>query len=229
MGWFFFAQTIISAYLYLMKLQHIQVTKTARYYTLGELNEHTQEVWFVLHGYAQLAADFIQDFEVLNNGKRFIVAPEGLNKFYARGFGGKPAATWMTSEDREAEIADYINYLNTLSQFLNIPVQVKVVVMGFSQGVATASRFIHHTQQKIDAFIIYAGEIAAELSNPVSTQISKLPVTYVTGTNDPFITPEKHQRVYDLMNQLHAKIITFDGGHEIKKEVLMRITESTMN
>lgn len=200
---------------------HIQVTKTARYFTLGELNENTCEVWFVLHGYAQLAADFIQDFEVLNDGTRFIVAPEGLNKFYARGFVGKPVATWMTSEDREAEIADYINYLQVLYQSLNINLQAKVFVLGFSQGVATASRFIHHTQQKVDAFVIYAGEIAAELIDPLSSKIKSLPVTYITGKNDPFITPEKHQRVYELMHQLNAKIIEFDGGHEINKDVLL--------
>jgi predicted esterase len=202
---------------------HIQVTKTARYFTLGELNEKTLEVWFVLHGYAQLASDFIEDFEVLDNGTRFIVAPEGLNKFYTRGFGGKPAATWMTSEDRETEIVDYINYLNILYQSLNIPLHVKVTILGFSQGVATASRFIHHTQQKIDAFIIYAGEIAAELLNPISTPISKLPITYVTGKTDSFITPEKQKSIYNLMNQLNAKIIEFSGGHEIKKEVLLML------
>lgn len=205
---------------------HIQVTKTARFFTLGQLGPQTKEVWLVMHGYAQLAAGFIQDFEVLNSGKRFIVAPEGLNKFYARGFGGKPVATWMTSEDREAEIADYINYLTVLYQSLDIPPQVKVVVLGFSQGVATASRFIHHTQQKIDAFVIYAGEIASELVEPLSNKIKSLPITYITGTNDPFITPEKHQKVYELMHQLNAKIIEFDGGHEIKQEVLFRLDES---
>jgi len=204
---------------------HIQVTKTARFFTLGQLGPRTQEVWLVMHGYAQLAAEFIQDFEVLNDGNRFIVAPEGLNKFYARGFGGKPVATWMTSEDREAEIADYINYLTVLYQSLNIPLHVKVVVLGFSQGVATASRFIHYTQQKIDAFVIYAGEIAAELVEPLSNKITCLPVTYITGTNDPFITLEKHQKVYALMNKLQAKIIEFDGGHEIKKEVLLELIE----
>jgi predicted esterase len=202
---------------------HIQVTKSARYFTLGQLSNQTKEVWLVMHGYAQLAAEFIQDFEVLNDGTRFIVAPEGLNKFYARGFGGKPVATWMTSEDREAEITDYINYLTVLYQSLIIPPQVKVVVLGFSQGVATASRFIHHTQQKIDDFVIYAGEIAAELVEPLSNKIKSLPVTYITGTNDPFITPEKHQKVYELMHQLNAKIIEFDGGHEIKKEVLINL------
>jgi predicted esterase len=205
---------------------HIQVTKTARYFTLGHLGLQTKEVWLVMHGYAQLAAEFIKDFEVLSDGTRFIVAPEGLNKFYARGFGGKPAATWMTSEDREAEITDYINYLTDLYQYLDIPLQVKVVVLGFSQGVATASRFIHHTNQKIDAFVVYAGEIASELVNPISNKIKCLPVTYITGINDPFITPEKHQKVHELMHQLQAKIIEFDGGHEIKKEVLLKLNES---
>lgn len=206
-----------------MDLHHIQVTKTARYFTLGELNQHTKEVWFVLHGYAQLASDFIQDFEALNDGTRFIVAPEGLNKFYARGFGGKPVATWMTSEDREAEIRDYINYLNTLYQALQLPTACKIVVLGFSQGVATASRFIHNNQSGVDEFIIYSGEIAAELVNPISTQIRNKKITYVTGNNDPFITPEKHQNVYALMHQLNAKIIEFDGGHEVKGDVLQKL------
>ncbi len=202
---------------------HIQVAKTARYFTLGELNQHTKEVWLVLHGYAQLATDFIQDFEVLNDGSRFIVAPEGLNKFYARGFGGKPAATWMTSEDREAEIADYIHYLNTLYQALQIPPSCKVVMLGFSQGVATASRFIHNNQSRVDEFIAYSGELAAELVNPISTTISSKKITYVTGTNDPFITPEKHEHVYELMRSLNARIVEFDGGHEVKKEVLVSL------
>jgi predicted esterase len=202
---------------------HIQVSKTARYFTLGDLTEHTKEVWFVLHGYAQLAVDFIKDFEVLNDGSRFIVAPEGLNKFYARGFGGKPAATWMTSEDREAEIADYINYLNLLYQSLHIPESCKVVVLGFSQGVATASRFIHNHQSRVDEFIVYSGELAAELVNPISTLISNKKITYVTGNNDPFITPEKHEQVYALMRSLNARIVDFDGGHEVRREVLLSL------
>ncbi len=209
-----------------MPLAHyIKVTKTARYFTIGALTETTKEVWFVLHGYAQLAQDFIIDFEVLNDGSRFIVAPEGLNKFYAKGFGGKPAANWMTSESRETEIDDYVNYLNTLYTALNIPSTVKVNVLGFSQGVATSSRFIHFTPHKIDAFMIYAGELAAELINPVSEKLKALPITYLTGNNDPFITPEKHKVVFDLMHQLNAKIITFDGGHEIKPEVLLQIVK----
>lgn len=205
------------------KSNHIAVSKTARYFTLGELNIATSEVWFVLHGYAQLASDFIEDFEVLNDGSRFIVAPEGLNRFYARGFGGKPAATWMTSEDREKEISDYVTYLDTLYASLNIPSRVKVVVLGFSQGVTTASRFIHHTSHKIDEFILYSGEIGKELTEPISLKIKAVKATYITGDKDPFITPEKHERVYALMHELNANIIEFEGGHEVKKEILLKL------
>lgn len=205
---------------------HISVTKTARYFTLGRLDSSTREVWIVLHGYAQLAFDFINDFEVLADESRFIVAPEGLNRFYARGFGGKPAATWMTSEDRENEISDYVNYLDALYTALAIDPAVKVVVLGFSQGVTSASRFIHHTAHKVDEFILYAGEIGKELSDPVSPKIKTLNITYVTGNADPFITPEKKERVYALMNELNARVIEFEGGHEVKKEVLLKLAEN---
>lgn len=209
------------------KSNHITITKSARYFTLGEWNDATKEVWFVLHGYAQLASDFIADFEVLNNGTRFIVAPEGLNRFYAKGFGGKPAASWMTSEDREHEINDYLAYLDALYASLNIPANIKVVVFGFSQGVTTASRFIHHTLYKTDEFIAYAGEIAKELTEPISAKIKVIKTTYITGNNDPFITPEKQERVYALMHQLSAKMIEFEGGHEVKKEVLLKLDAVT--
>lgn len=208
-------------------LHHIKVTKTARYFTLGKLDATTKEVWFVLHGYAQLASTFIQDFHSLDNDNRFIIAPEGLNRFYAKGFGGKPAASWMTSEDREAEIEDYMNYLQQLYHSFSFSPQTRIVVLGFSQGVATASRFIHANQCKVDEFVIYAGEIAAELANPLSPILASKKITYITGKSDPFITPEKHQMVYALMQQLQANIIEFNGGHEINQEALQQIIRTT--
>ena len=39
--------------------KHIKVERTARYFTLGELNEHTEQIWFVCHGYGQLAEYFM--------------------------------------------------------------------------------------------------------------------------------------------------------------------------
>jgi predicted esterase len=203
----------------------LTTTKTARYFTIGELTAHTQEVWIVLHGYAQLAADFIKPFESIASTNRFVIAPEGLNKFYAKGFGGKPAATWMTSEMREAEIEDYLNYLNNLCERLDLNKHhAKIVLLGFSQGVATASRWLHQTGLPIDRFVVYSGEIAAELQGPVSPSLFKTTVVYVTGNQDRLISSEKLTGVKSFMESLNATIIEFDGGHELKDSVLQKLT-----
>jgi flagellar FliL protein len=44
-----------------MQENHIDIRKSARYYTLGALNDNTSEVWFILHGYAQLAKDILHE------------------------------------------------------------------------------------------------------------------------------------------------------------------------
>ena len=61
----------------------IEVTRTARYWTLGAEDAPT-EVWFVLHGYRQLAERFLRRFVPLDDGSRLVVAPEGLSEETAR-------------------------------------------------------------------------------------------------------------------------------------------------
>ena len=44
---------------------HLRVQRTARYYTLGGGSGAPRTVWFVLHGYGQLAGEFIRYFSDL--------------------------------------------------------------------------------------------------------------------------------------------------------------------
>ena len=96
---------------------HIVVNKTATYHTLGD-TKTAKTIWFVLHGYGMLAEYFIKKFEPILNDETCIIAPEGLSKFYTQGFYGRVGATWMTKQDREVEIRDYINYLNQLYEYI---------------------------------------------------------------------------------------------------------------
>ena len=65
-------------------------------------------VWFVLHGYGQLAGEFIRFFADLATDDSLVVAPEAMNRFYLVNPESAPArdrpvgATWMTREDRES-------------------------------------------------------------------------------------------------------------------------------
>lgn len=202
---------------------HITVSKTARYYTLGTLSAETKEIWIVIHGWAQLAEQFINDFSVLDSGERFIIAPEALNRFYLRA--GKPevGATWMTREDREAEMKDYVDYLNSVYDALSISQhQAKVVVLGFSQGVATLSRWVYRNERKIDALIFYAGEIANELQNEESiTAFHQQEKYFICGTEDPFINELNLPKVTSLLKGF--TVVMFEGRHELKADVLLDI------
>ncbi|MBC7923946.1 MAG: phospholipase, partial [Ferruginibacter sp.] len=125
-----------------METHQLTVRRTARYATLGQLNADTRQVWFVLHGYGQLAEYFIRRFDVLDDGHTYVVAPEALSRFYLQGMGegsGRVGATWMTREDRLNEIDDYLHYLRTLHQTLvGEGGRWRTGLLGFSQGTATA-------------------------------------------------------------------------------------------
>ena len=97
----------------------IAVTRSARLAMLGPEGPGVRELWYVLHGYGQLATPFLGDFRAIDDGSRLIVAPEALSRFYEGDVqtrlhrDAKVGASWMTREDRESEIADYIAYLDT--------------------------------------------------------------------------------------------------------------------
>ena len=206
-----------------MQSHHISVTKTARYHTLGTLNEQTEEVWFVIHGWVQLASEYLNSFAALDNGKRYIIAPEALNRFYLKV--GKPevVATWMTREDREAEIADYVAYLNALYDSLPLKsTKAKIIVLGFSQGVATVSRWMYQNPRKGDTLVFYAGEPANELQSKESmASFDKTKNYFIYGNEDQFINELNIQKFKGMLPNF--EFITFEGKHEINAEVLQKI------
>src|SRR5476649_33204 len=60
----------------------IEVHRTARYFIIGDESREIRELWFVLHGFGQLARDFVQYFGDLADGPRLVIAPEALNRYY---------------------------------------------------------------------------------------------------------------------------------------------------
>jgi dienelactone hydrolase len=111
-------------------------TRRARYYTIGGGEQPLSEVWIVLHGLGQLASVFIKYFQSIASRGRLIVAPEALNRYYvAPGASGrtqdaKVGATWMTRMDRENEIADYVDFLDSVYRD-GTPGAARVTALGF--------------------------------------------------------------------------------------------------
>ena len=119
---------------------HFKTEKTGRYVTYGNLSADTRYFWFVLHGTRMLCEQMAYKFRDFDHREHFVVAPEGLSRFYANGFGGDVVATWMTSRDRLFEIQDNNHYLyNLYHNFsVNLPSGCQKIILGFSQGGTTA-------------------------------------------------------------------------------------------
>lgn len=207
--------------------KHIFKTeKTTRYFSLGNLNKQTEQVWIVLHGYGQLAQFFIKKFEILATEKTALFAPEALNRFYLDGFNGRIGATWMTSDDRDFEIEDYIHYLTT---FFNIQVKPFITtnctinIIGFSQGAATACRWINSGKINANQLVLWAGSFPHDLNFTLALPIfNKLKLTLVVGNNDEFahlLLVKDHQQKLNELGIKH-ELIEFDGGHDIDKKTL---------
>jgi predicted esterase len=206
-------------------LHKLSVSKTAHYATIGSPSEQIRRFWVVCHGYGQLAKNFIRRFDVLDDGKTFVLAPEGLSRFYWGGFTGEPVASWMTKEDRLDEIADYANFLQTLFDLYlpQLASDVQVTLLGFSQGCATQCRWIMRDFPQFDQLVLWAGLMPEDLDyQPYRDYFSSKKLWFVYGRQDPFLTEERlaWQQDFAKKQELDLNIRAFDGAHEIDREAL---------
>jgi predicted esterase len=208
----------------------------ARYFTLGEVTNNTKHIWFVLHGYGQLAEYFIRKFDVVQSPETFVIAPEGLSRFYLQDVttrnqtgDNKVGATWMTKENRLTDIENYRNYLTGIYR-KEVPANFtgKVTLLGFSQGAATVSRWAADNQIKFDRLILWAGIFPTDMDfDKVGNLLQHKEVLEVYGTNDHFLTDARLTEMTQLNQRLglKPKVISFEGQHELNGEVLKKISE----
>lgn len=201
----------------------LSTTKTARYFSSGEITSSTKQVWIVLHGYGMHAGIFLQKFESLFSNEIIFIAPEGLNRFYVRGSSGNVGASWMTKEERTDEINDYVNYLDTLIHSLNLGSGTEIVVLGFSQGSSTLARWISNTKIIPTNIIFYAGVFPPDLELSFEEMMWKnVKIHVLIGDNDEYYTIEKFKSTFKPLETINPgiKFIEFQGKHEIIPELL---------
>ena len=195
------------------------IQKTTRYYTCGDISKATR-LLVVLHGYGQSAFFFMKKFEFLIAKGYFIVAPEGMHRFYLEGTSGRVGASWMTREARLDDIQDNFNYLESLvSKIQEQNSFLSVDVLGFSQGAATTTRWFEHSKISFRSLVLWASVFPED----VHMDFSSLPTTnclFVLGTQDPYFDIETEKETLKTYENLKFEIIRFDGKHEMNQEVL---------
>ncbi|MEL6864471.1 MAG: phospholipase [Bacteroidota bacterium] len=214
----------------IMESHHIKVEKTAHYYTLGQVGAHIRHCWIVCHGYGQLADKFLEEFKQLEDGQSLVIAPEGLSRFYWGGFTGPIVSSWMTSKNRLDEIADYTRFIQSLYDHYipQLAPNVRIHLLGFSQGTATQCRWILRKQPHFHNLILCSGFFPEDLDYPsLGSYWDDKQLIFTYGTLDRFLTPERtafHEQVI-REQQLEVEHIAFEGKHVIDQDVIKHLAE----
>jgi len=207
----------------------IAVSRTATYSLLGDRGTVPAECWLVYHGYGQLAHRFLRRFEGLEEPGRWIVAPEGLSRFYVSGSHGQVGASWMTREDRGGEIEDYLGYLDALyaSLFSNAATPPRIVLLGFSQGCATASRWAARGVARPARLVLWGELQAQDLIDEDYRRLREhgTEVLFVVGREDPYVSLTAVERAANELEArgLTVRTVSFAGGHDIDGPTLLRV------
>jgi predicted esterase len=204
----------------------------ARYFTAGQLTPQTRQVWIVFHGYGQLASYFLKKFEFLAEKGIYLIAPEGLSRYYlseltdAGRADNRVGATWMTSENRLMDIANYVRFLGAVAEKELRNCRAPVTLFGFSQGCATACRWATQGGINFERLILWAGLFPPDMNfERGHSLLSQRKTLMVTGKKDPYLTPDRMKEFDELAAKLGItpEKIVFDGKHELNAKVMEKL------
>lgn len=206
---------------------YISVPKSLRYAVGGNTVNPTR-VLFALHGYGQLVPYFIRKFEDLPSDI-LIVAPEGPHRFYLEGSSGRVGASWMTKEERELDIKDNIAYLNLLHDSIlsQYPSIQSSILLGFSQGGATAARWQVFGSKSHDVLILWASVFPPDLQE--MQHIAARKSFFVLGNEDEYYPEADSRHITADYKERGFELVSYKGKHDIKNEVLNEILSQLSN
>lgn len=210
----------------------LSVQRTAHYYRLGTPGPGIQRIWLVCHGYGQAAASFIRRFREIAGPHDLVLAPEGLSRFYWGGFDGPVVSSWMTRGDRLDEMADFSSYLSQLLEIYQqqCPPTAQLILLGFSQGVATQVRWIVRRFPPFNHLILWAGMLPEDIHYPPHHSFfSGRGLHFFYSLDDPFVAKRlTEQRAVIAQSGLVVQEQQYEGGHEVVPEVLAQWSATTL-
>ena len=214
----------------------LETLRTARVWHLGGGGPgEPAEIWYLLHGYGERADRFLERFRPLASPDRLLVAPEGLSRFYlTRGgkgrhsAGDRVGASWMTRLAREAEIRDYIRYLRLVARQTEEGRRGEEparTVLGFSQGVHTAARWVCLGGFPTARLILWGASLPGDLPDGVAGRLAATRLVLVRGREDRVRRPDAEEAEERWLGRagIDWTVRTHAGGHEIVPSLLQAI------
>ncbi|MRT16020.1 esterase [Vitellibacter sp. q18] len=211
--------------------KEVNYTATNTYHIQNRLTENTKNIWMVFHGMGYLSKYFINYFSDLNEAENFIIAPQAPSKYYQDKTFKHVGASWLTRENTQEEIQNVLRYIDAVykAEVGEGSLGKQLIVLGFSQGVSIAARWVASRQISCDKMILHSGGIPNELQPADFEFLNKeTSVIYLYGNNDQYVTEaretEERLRASQLFqNRLEVRV--FEGKHEMNRNFLREIAQ----
>lgn len=207
----------------------ISYTSINTYSTVNVLSEKTKTVWLVFHGMGHLSRYFARHFSKLNSEENFIIAPQAPSKYYQGTNFKHVGASWLTKENTKLETQNVLNYIDEVWKTEKPNQKFRLIVLGYSQGVSIATRWLASRKIICDHLILHSGGIPTELTSedfeylPLNTQ-----VTYLYGDKDEYITEARKTEEQLKGTALFGNKLTievFKGIHEVYEPFILNLKE----
>jgi predicted esterase len=165
------------------------------------------------HGYAEDADIHLRALSNIPGADAWLIASvQALHPFYTRQ--QRIVAGWMTSQDRELAIADNLDYVGRVLDWLRASYGEPraLVFAGFSQGGAMAYRAA--AAHACNGLLILAADVPPDVATRQGVRLP--PVLIGRGTRDEWYTADKHRDDLDALARVGAPVenCVFEGGHE---------------
>ena len=107
----------------------------------------------------------------------------------------------------------------------NLPKHCNYIILGFSQGVSIATRWVAKRQIKCDQLVLYAGGIPNELQATDFEFLikNKTKISILVGDKDEHLNEERQKTEMLKIENLFggkAELTIFDGTHEMKRNLI---------
>jgi predicted esterase len=174
------------------------------------------------HGYGEGAEVQLERMRRVPGAERWLlVSIQGLHRFYQRR-ANEVVASWMTRQDRELAIADNLDYVAAVINAVTgeYPGSPRLVLTGFSQGVAMMFRAAVTGSRPVDGVIAVGGDVPPEIDDAALARARRAVVCH--GTHDEWYTAAIFQRDVQRLRDAGAPVqpVEFSGGHEWSGEVV---------
>ena len=205
-----------------------QTSKT--YDTLNEYSDRTKNVWLVFHGMGYLSKYFLRYFKELDPDENYIIAPQAPSKYYLGPEYKHVGASWLTREDTIAETKNVLAYVDEVWRSEDIKRDINFIILGYSQGVSIATRWMASRNIQCDHLVLHSGGIPKELEPSHFNYLSlETTVTYIYGDKDEYINEARKTEESLRSSQLFGDrldVEVFDGIHEVSKDFLQKLANN---